>query len=161
MAEDRHAISGYAFIINGGTVSWSAKRQEIISLSTTESEYIAATHALREALWLHPSSGFVPSFNNFLTSNCPLLPCIPTTSLQLPSPKTISIMLGRNTLTFGITSFTGLSNKGQSGSFIALPMIWLLTHSPNLSLQLKSNFLLLNSDLHYLEGECWISKDKL
>jgi hypothetical protein len=52
MAEDRKAISGYAFIINGGAVSWSAKRQEIISLSTTESEYIAATYAAKEALWL-------------------------------------------------------------------------------------------------------------
>ena len=52
MAEDRHAISGYAFIIHGGAVSWCAKRQEIISLSTTESEYVAVTHAAKEALWL-------------------------------------------------------------------------------------------------------------
>ena len=52
MAEDRKAISGYAFMINGGAVSWSAKRQQIISLSTTESEYIAATYAAKEALWL-------------------------------------------------------------------------------------------------------------
>jgi hypothetical protein len=52
MAEDRHAISGYAFILHGGAISWSAKRQEIISLSTTESEYIAATYASKEALWL-------------------------------------------------------------------------------------------------------------
>ena len=52
MAEDRHAVSGYAFIINGGAVSWSAKRQSIISLSTTESEYVAAAHAAKEALWL-------------------------------------------------------------------------------------------------------------
>ena len=52
MAEDRHAISGYAFMINGGAVSWSAKRQEIITLSTTESEYMAATHATKEALWI-------------------------------------------------------------------------------------------------------------
>jgi len=48
----KKAISGYAFIINGGAVSWSAKKQEIISLSTTESEYIAATYAAKEALWL-------------------------------------------------------------------------------------------------------------
>ena len=52
MAEDRHAISGYAFILHGGAVSWSAKRQEIVSLSTTESEYVAATNAAKEALWL-------------------------------------------------------------------------------------------------------------
>ena len=52
MAEDHHAISGYAFLLHGSTVLWSAKRQEIISLSTTESEYMAATHAAKEALWL-------------------------------------------------------------------------------------------------------------
>jgi hypothetical protein len=52
MAEDHHAISGYAFLLHGGTISWSTKRQEIISLSTTESEYVAATYAAKEALWL-------------------------------------------------------------------------------------------------------------
>ena len=52
MGEDCKAISGYAFLINGGAISWSTKRQELISLSTTESEYIAATYAAKEALWL-------------------------------------------------------------------------------------------------------------
>jgi hypothetical protein len=52
MHEDRRAISGYAFLIDGGAVSWSTKRQDIISLSTTEAEYVAATHAAKEALWL-------------------------------------------------------------------------------------------------------------
>ena len=52
MAKDRRAIMGYAFLIDGGAVSWSSKRQEIVSLSTTKSEYIAATHSMKEALWL-------------------------------------------------------------------------------------------------------------
>ena len=52
MAEDQHAISRYAFLINGGAVSWSSKRQEIVSLSTTESEYVAAMHGMKEGLWL-------------------------------------------------------------------------------------------------------------
>ena len=52
MDEDHKAISGYAFLIDGGAVSWSSKKQEIISLSTTESEYVTATHATKEALWL-------------------------------------------------------------------------------------------------------------
>src|SRR5713101_2054527 len=33
-------------------VSWSLKRQEIVSLSTMESEYVAITHARKEAKWL-------------------------------------------------------------------------------------------------------------
>jgi hypothetical protein len=57
MAEGRKAISGYAFLIDGGAVSWSSKRQEIVSLSTTESEYVAATHAAKEALWLRSFIG--------------------------------------------------------------------------------------------------------
>ena len=62
MAEDRCAITGYAFLINGGAVSWSSKHQEIVSLSTTESEYIAVTHGMKEALWLRslPSEVFDP-----------------------------------------------------------------------------------------------------
>ena len=50
--EDRHAISGYVFIINGAAVAWSTKRQEIVSLSTTEAEYVAFTHASKEAIYL-------------------------------------------------------------------------------------------------------------
>jgi reverse transcriptase-like protein len=52
MAEDRRAITGYAFLIDGGAVLWSSKRQEIVSLSMTKSEYVAAMHGMKEALWL-------------------------------------------------------------------------------------------------------------
>jgi hypothetical protein len=52
MGEDCKSISGYAFMINGGTVSWSSKKQPLVALSTTEAEYIAATHVAKEALWL-------------------------------------------------------------------------------------------------------------
>ena len=49
---DRKAISGYAFILNGGAISWSSKRQSLVALSTTEAEYVALTHAAKEAIWL-------------------------------------------------------------------------------------------------------------
>ncbi len=71
MAEDRRAISGYAFIIDGGAVSWSSKRQEIVSLSTTESEYVAAAHGAKEALWLRQFIGQIFSpFTNPTTLFC-------------------------------------------------------------------------------------------
>ena len=50
--EDCRVITGYAFLINGGAFSWSSKKQEIISLSTMESEYVADTQGMKEALWL-------------------------------------------------------------------------------------------------------------
>jgi hypothetical protein len=53
MAEDRHAIMGYAFLIDGGAVLWSSKWQEIVSLLTTKSKYVAATHGMKKVLWLH------------------------------------------------------------------------------------------------------------
>ena len=57
--EHRHAISGYAFLIDGGAVSWSSKKQEIVTLSTAEAEYVAATHAAKEAIWLRRLIGEV------------------------------------------------------------------------------------------------------
>src|SRR6202522_895751 len=53
LQEHRRAISGYVFLIDGGAVSWSSKKQELVTLSTTEAEYVAATHAAKEAIWLH------------------------------------------------------------------------------------------------------------
>ena len=50
--EHRRAISGYVFMVDGGAVSWSSKKQELVTLSTTEAEYVAATHAAKEAIWL-------------------------------------------------------------------------------------------------------------
>jgi hypothetical protein len=50
MAKDCYAISGYTFLINGATISWSLKWQEIVSLSITKSEYIIAMHGSKKAL---------------------------------------------------------------------------------------------------------------
>ena len=49
--EHRHAISAYIFMIDGGAVSWSSKKQELVTLSMAELEYITATYTAKEALW--------------------------------------------------------------------------------------------------------------
>lgn len=48
----RHSISGSVFLVSGGAVSWSSRKQPIVALSTTKAEYIAASDASRELLWL-------------------------------------------------------------------------------------------------------------
>ena len=57
--EHRRAITGYVFLVDGGAVSWSSKKQELVTLSTTEAEYVAATHAAKEAVWLRRLIGEV------------------------------------------------------------------------------------------------------
>ena len=43
--DDRKSVSGYVFILNGGAISWSSKKQSCVALSTAEAEYISACHA--------------------------------------------------------------------------------------------------------------------
>ena len=50
---DCRSISGYVFVISGGAVSWSSKKQPSVALSSMEAEYMAAAAATKEAVWLH------------------------------------------------------------------------------------------------------------
>ncbi|MCO5594006.1 hypothetical protein L7F22_048025 [Adiantum nelumboides] len=51
--KSRHSIGGFSFTLSGGAISWRSKRQATISLSSTESEYKAASEATKEALWIN------------------------------------------------------------------------------------------------------------
>src|SRR6266404_6681361 len=46
------AISGYVFLLDGRAISWSSHKQELVTLSTTEAEYVAAMNAAKELIWL-------------------------------------------------------------------------------------------------------------
>ena len=50
--DDRHSTSGNVFFLACGAVSWLSKRQAIVALSTTETEYVALSTATQEAIWL-------------------------------------------------------------------------------------------------------------
>ena len=50
--DDRHSTTGNLFIMAGGTISWTSKKQATVSLSTAEAEYIALSTATQEAIWL-------------------------------------------------------------------------------------------------------------
>ena len=47
--DDRKSTSGCIFLCNGGTISWKSFKQPIITDSTIEAEYIAASEAAKEA----------------------------------------------------------------------------------------------------------------
>lgn len=44
--------SGYVFKLFNGAFSWMSRRKSVVALSTTKVEYMASTHANKEAVWL-------------------------------------------------------------------------------------------------------------
>jgi hypothetical protein len=59
------STSGFVFISSGAAIGWSSKRQNMVALSSTESEYIGLSNAGQHLAWLraffeqlgHPQAG--------------------------------------------------------------------------------------------------------
>ena len=134
MLEDRKAISGSAFIIDGGAVTWSSKKQELVSLSTTESEYVAATHATKEALWLisliKQIFGHLDLPVTLFNDN--------QSAIALAKDQQYHARTKHIDIRFHFISFAGSSRKEKSNSFIVLLKTWLPT-------RLRRHYLVLGS----------------
>lgn len=49
--DDKRSTSGHVFMLGTGAVSWSSKKQTSVTLSTTETEFVAATSCSCQAIW--------------------------------------------------------------------------------------------------------------
>jgi hypothetical protein len=49
---DHHSISGFAFFLGNRVVSWSSKKQPIVTLLSMESKYVCLTHAAKDIIWI-------------------------------------------------------------------------------------------------------------
>ena len=71
--DDFRSQSGYVFCLNGGAVSWRSSKQDTVADSTTEAEYIAASDAAKEAVWIKKfitGLGIVPSISDPVDLYC-------------------------------------------------------------------------------------------
>ncbi|GJV95139.1 retrotransposon protein, putative, ty1-copia subclass [Tanacetum coccineum] len=62
--DDTKSQTGYVFVLNGGAVVWKSSKQSTTAQHATEAEYIAASEAAKEAVWIRKfidELGVVPS----------------------------------------------------------------------------------------------------
>ncbi len=50
--ETRRPTTGFTFLLANGAVSWMSKKQPTMALLSTKAEYMPASSATREAIWL-------------------------------------------------------------------------------------------------------------
>ena len=50
--DKRRSLTGYVFTVGSCAVSWRATLQSVVTLSTTEAEYMAVSEACKELIWL-------------------------------------------------------------------------------------------------------------
>jgi len=50
--DDRKSTSGYVFMLSSGAVSWSSKKQPVVTLSTTKAEFIVAASCACQGVWM-------------------------------------------------------------------------------------------------------------
>jgi len=71
--DDSQSQSGYVFTINGGAVSWKSSKQETVSDSTAEAEYIIASESTKEGVWMRRfliELGVFPNASSPLNLHC-------------------------------------------------------------------------------------------
>ncbi|XP_057543970.1 secreted RxLR effector protein 161-like [Amaranthus tricolor] len=63
--DSRWSVTGYVFTLGGSVVSWKSTLQSLVTLSTTEADYMAITSAAKESIWLKGLVGELGSAQDF------------------------------------------------------------------------------------------------
>lgn len=76
--DNRRSTTAYYYMLGNCCVSWKSQMQSIVSLSSTEAEYVALCDALKEAIWLQ---GLLFEIN--LVDNCATVYCDSQSAIHL------------------------------------------------------------------------------
>lgn len=67
--DTRRSTTGYMFKLGTGITSWASELQKSVAQSTAESEYVAASQAIKDLVWLRllmddllPNQNWTPDF---------------------------------------------------------------------------------------------------
>lgn len=119
---DRRSVTGYVFVLQGGAITWSSKKQPTVALSTTEAEYMSMASATQEGIWLHylynelfGSRGKLEQICIFGDNKSAIMLSDKTTSFH-PRTKHIDIRhhFIRQTVSDGTIKFTHISTNNMT-----------------------------------------------
>ena len=71
--DDSNSQTGYAFLLNGGAVSWCSSKQSVVAGSICEAEYIDASAVANEGIWMKEfisDLGVIPSASGPMKMFC-------------------------------------------------------------------------------------------
>ncbi|PNY15934.1 hypothetical protein L195_g012642 [Trifolium pratense] len=87
--DDRKSTTGFVFMLGCGAISWSSKKQPIVTLSTTEVEYVSPAACACQGIWLEN----VLSYLKMKQSDCIMIYYDNSSSIKLSKNP---IMHGRS-----------------------------------------------------------------
>ena len=150
--DTRRSVSGYVFSLGSGLISWSSKKQVTVATSSTEAEYIASCHGVKEAVWIRNLLKLL----DFEQTTSSRLYCDNVGSNILTA--TLLSMREQNTSTYNITMFENASKLGIFHTHIFPLATTSLTAVLNHSRTCNFKTLRLEwacAETFQLEGECW------
>ena len=120
--QSRRSTTGYVFTCYGSLISWQTKLQTTVAVSTTEAEYMAASAAAKEALYLRKilnDIGFGPQCINI---NCDNQGAVNLTKNALTVSRTKHVDIAhhfvRNRVNRGELSFKYIQTDEQLADFL-------------------------------------------
>jgi len=86
--DTQRSATGAVFLLNGGAIAWTSKMQKTVATSTTEAEYVAASVASKEAVWLQRLLGELGNAQASVKMHCDSQGAVAMMRNPVSSPRT-------------------------------------------------------------------------
>ena len=149
--DDMKSTSGYAFLFGSSICSWLSKKQSVVAQSTAEAEYVSASNATSQVIWLRRI------FEDIGENKKRGLFSIVIINQQLQFPKIQSAMKDQSIFPSSIILSKKHKRKAKFSCIIIRQENNLLTSSPKHFLE--KNFAIFENALELsskcIKGEYW------